>query len=204
VSFKTTKSLTDFANDAIDSEKFFAEHAASSITVNLIMIEAKEDGSVDLYHETEPTTSEKTTLDSLIASHDGQPFPKFRYLAPTKLVDNEINVTENTNWQDLGAIVTTLGGFISDVSKAWGRVVGDVKTDGSGAELRVIRESDGAVLMAAAHSVGDTSAAWVHAQFWVTQNQPADTDCFILQGRLNGATSFKVRYMSMSLLEKFA
>lgn len=203
MSFKTTKSLTDFANDAIDADKFFAEHAASSIAVKLIMIEVQDDGAVDLYHESEPTTSEKTTLDTLVASHDGQPTMKFRYLAPTKLVPGEVDVTENANWQDLGATVTTLGSFVSDASKAWGRVVGEVKADGSGAELRVIRESDGAVLMAAVHSVSDTAEAWVHVQFWVTQNQPTDTDCFILQARRNGATSFKVRYASMSLLERF-
>lgn len=203
MSFKTTKSLTDFANDALDPDKFFAEHAASSIAVKLVLIEVQEDGAVDLYHETEPTTSEKETLDSLVASHDGQPTPKFRYLAPTKLVNLEVDVTENANWQDLGATVTTLGSFVSDVSKAWGRVIGEAKADGSGAELRVIRESDGAVLMAASHGVGDTAGEWAHVQFWVTENQPADTDCFILQGRRNGATSFKVRYVSMSLLERF-
>ena len=151
------------------------------------------------------TAQEISTLDDTIAAcktSQGTIAASFRYLVPSKLIENTKDITEDETWENLGGVVTTLGSFMADVSKAWGRVIGQAKVSGSGAELRIIRDSDGTVLMAAAHSVEDTSGAWVNVQFWVNQNQPAATDCFILQGRLNGATSMQVRYFSMSLLEK--
>lgn len=154
---------------------------------------------------TQLTAEEITTLDSTIAAcktAQGTIAATFKYLVPSKLVENATDVTEDTGWQDLGGVTTTLGSFMADVSKAWGRVIGQVKASGSGAQVRVIRDSDGTILMAEPYSVPDTSGEWVTCQCWVNQNQPAGTDCFILQGRLNGATSMQIRYVSMSLLEK--
>ncbi len=153
----------------------------------------------------ELTAGEVTTLDSTIAAcktSQGTIAATFKYLVPSKLVENVTDVTEDTGWQDLGGVTTTLGSFVADVSKAWGRIIGQAKVSGSGAEMRVIRASDGTMLMAAVYSAGDTSGEWANTQFWVNHNQPATTDCFILQGRLHGATSMAVRYFSMSLLEK--
>lgn len=131
------------------------------------------------------------------------PLARFRYCSSSKVVENTKAVIEQT-WQSLGGTVTTVGAFIVDASKAWGRVIGQVKAVGDGAQLRLIRESDGLELTVAPIEISDTEGAWVNFKFWANQNQTAETDCFLLQGQLNGAVSMEVRYTSMSLLEKLA
>lgn len=203
MSYIIAKNLIDFANDVIHPEALIQEIGVNeNITTTLERIREKEDGSVELWFESEPSAGEKTEIDSVVAAHSGNPPLKFSYLVPTKLIENTKEITEDQNWQDLGGVVTTLGAFMADVSKAWGRVIGQIKSVGTGAQIRVIRESDGVLLMTAPYDVPNTENVWQHCQCWVNQNQPADTDCFILQGRLNGATSLHIRYVSMSLLEK--
>lgn len=202
MSFKTTKSLTDFPNDLLDTEKFFLEHQASEIETMLESIEIQENGSVDFYHEDEPSSGEKTVFDGLVNAHDGQPVSKFVYHVPSKILEGEVEITEDQDWQTIGGTVTTLSAFVKDASKGWGRIVGQVKASGNGGQVRVVRASDEASLMAAPYAVSDTEGAWANCQCWANQNQPADTDAFVVQARKNGAISLRIRWVSMSLLEK--
>ena len=77
-----------------------------------------------------------------------------------------------------------------------------MKVSGTGAKLQIIRDSDDAVCMAASYEHGDTGGEWEYAQFWANQNQPTGIDTFILQGKLDGATSFEIRFGTLSLMEK--
>lgn len=129
------------------------------------------------------------------------PLPVYKYHSSSKLVERALDVTEISSWEDLGGTVTTVGAFITDVTKAVGRVVGQVRTNGAGAKLQVVRESDG-LPVSQVQEIPDTEDSWTNVQFWATDNQTLQTDCFILQGQRNGVGSFQVRFFSISLLEK--
>jgi hypothetical protein len=200
VTWKKAYSISaDFSN-GVEHEKFLAELAASSIETEVERIR-EDENTFEIWFASEPTPGEKSTADSVVAAHDGLPPAKFLFHTSSKIVEGAKQVTEQ-DWEDLGGTVTTLTAFMPNTSKAWGRVVGQAKVSGSGAQLKVSRSSDGADITPAPHSIGDTSGEWANLQFWANQNQPENTDAFVLKGRLNGATSFEVRFVSMSLLEK--
>lgn len=205
MSYIISKNLTDFANDEVHPEALIQEiDANETITTTLERIREnirENNGTVELWFESEPGAGEKTEVDSVVASHQGTPPLKFHYHTSSTLIEDQKSVTEDEDWQDMGGVVTTLGSFMADASKAWGRIIGQVKVSGSGAQLVVHRSSDEAALGSVVE-LSDTAGEWVNVQFWANQNQPLATDRFYLCGRLNGATSVELRSFSMSLLEK--
>ena len=197
---------TDFPNGVVNVAKFKDEVLALELaTAALVRISANAAKDVcAVVFDGDLSAGDEAALVGSVAAHDGEDPTRFEYIAPTKLVEGILSVETDGDWSDLGGTVTTLGSFVCDVSCAWGRVVGQVRTSGAGAELRVIRESDGAVMQASPVVLADSAGTWVNVQFWANQNQPSGIDCFILQGRRNGATLLEVRYFSMSLLEKIS
>lgn len=145
------------------------------------------------------TTQNETDLGTAIAAHTG-PAEKLFFRATSMVVVEEKAITQDTTWQELGGVVSTIGAFVADLSKARGRIVGQVKTSGTAAQFRIVKENDTS-LLTTAHAPGDTSGAWTALQFSTDNDPVAGIQLYRLQGRLNGATSASVRYVSMSLLE---
>jgi hypothetical protein len=201
MSYIITKDLTDFANDVVHPEALIQEIGANETITTTLERVRENNGTVEMWFESEPSAGEETEVDSVVAAHQGTPPLKFHYHTSSTLIEDKKSITEDQDWQDMGGVVTTLGSFMSDASKAWGRIIGQAKVSGSGAELVVHRCSDETAL-GSVYQLSDTSGEWVNVQFWANQNQPAGTDRFCLCGRLNGATSVELRSFSMSLLEK--
>jgi hypothetical protein len=145
----------------------------------------------------------ETTLASVIAAHLGVK-TEVKFHASSKIVDEETAVLTSA-WSTIGGIVTNIGFFIPNLAAALGRVVGEYKAVGTGAQLRVIEVgADGTEveIMTPPKDLADTADVWTKTKFTCVNTPPRSGDStFRLEGRLNGATSASVRFLSMSLLE---
>jgi len=204
MSFRNRYSISeDFPNQKVSSEVLVATINTSDLSAEFDYLNVGDDGAdnCDIYTLIELSVEQKAILDGIIVAHSGTPPIKFEWKASSKMLGDAKTVIEDEVWQDLGGAVTNLAAFVPNVVNAWGRCVGQAKVSGSGAQIRIIRESDGEVCMAAPHDLPN-SGAWVIFQFWANTNQSTVPDRFVLQGRLNGATSMEVRDVAISILEK--
>jgi hypothetical protein len=195
---------TQFPNHKVNGSSLHNEVDSSDIVTVLEGINVnppESPGMCDIWFVDALSTEDETTLDGIVAAHQGDPPITLEFKASNKLIENIKDVTEDETWETVGGTVTTLAAFIPDVTKAWGRLIGQCMASGTGAQVRIIRDSDG-VVCGGPYEVADTSSAWADLQEWVNQNQPPNTDCYLLQARLNGATSLQMRYFTISLFEK--
>lgn len=194
--------LNDFPNQVVNDSALAQQIAGSGISTALNHIDTDEaDDTCDIWFDDALSVDDQLILDGVVAAHQGTPPLVFQFKASSKVLEGPKSVAAPADWEDLGGAVTNISFFVPDVSKAWGRFSGQVRTTGAGGKLRVVRESDRAVCTPVDINVPDTAGAWVIVSFWANQNQPPDPDRFILQGYLNGATSFEVRDYAVSLME---
>jgi hypothetical protein len=186
---------TAFPNQKANGASLKNEIIDSSIVTELEGINVNpfdHQGYCDIWFVDALTSPEEDALNAIIAAHQGNPPPELSFRASSCVKNGKATVTSDTEWEDIGGVVTTLSFFIPDVEHAWGRLSGQVKVTGSGAKLRVIRQSDGLVCTPADVVLSDTGGGWSIVSFWANQNQPAGPDRFILQGKLDGATSLEI------------
>lgn len=193
-----------FPNQKANGASLKAEIVDSAIVTSLEGINVnpfEHQGYCDIIFASALTGPEETALNGIVAAHQGNPPPELSFRASSCVKNGKATVTSDTEWEDIGGVVTTLSFFIPDVEHAWGRLSGQVKVAGPGAMLRVIRQSDGLACTPADIELSDTGGGWSIVSFWANQNQPEGPDRFILQGKLNGATSLEVEDYSISLME---
>lgn len=137
-----------------------------------------------------------------VASKELTRQPAVIFHAASTLAQSEKAITA-ADWEDLAGVITTPEFFMYDLTKALGRIVGDYQAAGSGVELRVVEQKagDADVVIAGPKVLVDSAGAWAMVSFSTTAAPRTGQNRFVLQGRLNGATSAKIRYTSMSLLE---
>lgn len=199
---------TDFPNDIFNEDALKQQVAADSgITTELSSIKSSEtvdengaptgNITVTFVFPTDLESGEQTALNALVAAHDGSPPTQVRFHASSTILHAEENVTES-DWATLGGVVTTPEFFCPSVACLKARIVGSYNTDGEGAELRVVE--DGTTVLGT-FELPNSSQAWAQMQ-WFTSNSPtAGTHEYTIEAKLNGATSAKIRFVSMSLLE---
>jgi hypothetical protein len=194
---------TAFPNGTVNSDSLKEEIAASGILTALVKIVTRGAyDACDIYFADILSAEDKTTLDGVVAAHQGDPPTQVVFKAPSNLLMDAKSVTEDQDWETMGGTVTTVASFVPDVNKAWGRLIGQCKVAGAGAQVRLIRQSNGAVC-GGPFDVGDSGGEWEYLQQWATQNQPPGIECFLLQARLNGATSMEMQYFLVSLFQKY-
>lgn len=135
---------TDFLNDTFNEDKLTQEIAANeTITTELDFITSTEDVdtgdvTVTFHFPTTLSAGEVTALDSLVAAHDGSPPTQVIWHASSVLTDQESSVSDTTpDWTELGGTVTTPDFFTDNPQNCKGRVVGLVKSNGTGGKLRL-------------------------------------------------------------------
>lgn len=198
---------TDFLNDTFNEDKLTQEIAANeTITTELDFITSTEDVdtgdvTVTFHFPTTLSAGEVTALDSLVAAHDGSPPTQVIWHASSVLTDQESSVSDTTpDWTELGGTVTTPDFFTDNPQNCKGRVVGLVKSNGTGGKLRL---KEGDATPSGGYDVPDTSGAWQEMQWFTPDNATAGTHSYILEGQLptSGATQLEVKYVAVSLLE---
>lgn len=150
------------------------------------------------------TAPQETTLDGVVAAHLGYEIT-MEMLATANVVGNALAVTSDPTFVDIGGITTNPLFFEPNVNLVFGLMTGQVKTVGTGAELVIDEHFDGqpdSPLNVPPFAVPDTQGEWVTIQF-PTNVAPANINqnrVFMLEGRRGGATSFEIRYSSLSLM----
>jgi len=144
------------------------------------------------------TAPEIVTLDGIVATVETSPSITLTFIAPSKVVDEPAALT--SQWTDLGGVRTSVGFFLTDANTAVGRIVGDCKSEGVGAKLRLVKSNDDTPI-SAEFLIPDTSGSW--AAFEFQTNAPPDlaSQVYKLQGNVGTATSAEVRFASLSLLQ---
>lgn len=203
---------TDFLNDVFNEDSLEAEVAADeSITTaldNVTSIEAIDENddptgnfTVTFHFPTDLSAEEQTALDALVAAHTGAPPVSVKWHASSVLTDHEKSATDTApDWTELGGAVTTPIFFTPNIAACKGRIVGQYKTNGTGAKLR-LREGDSTPT--APFDVPDSGGEWAEMQWYSSDAPTAGTHPYILEGQLpeSGATILSVKYVAVSLLE---
>jgi hypothetical protein len=195
---------TDFANDIFNEDQLQLEIAANeTITTELDHIgshENEETGviTVEFHFPTDLSGSEVTALDALVAAHQGNSPTVVNFLASSSLVGQIVEVTaSDPTWEEIGGAVTTPSFFTPNVAACKGRIVGEYRTQGTGAKLRVCEDG----VDSGQFEVPDSEGAWAKMQWFSTEAPTVGTHTYSLEGQRNGATSFEVKFTAISLLE---
>ncbi len=191
---------TDYPNGAVFLPTYKQDILDSSIATELSYL-AIDGDEAQVWFVDELSAGEYQALLDVNAAHTGVKSSVYGYRAPSNVLIGEKEITSATEWEEINGTITSLGAFCAGADKAWGRCVGGAKVEGEGAQLRLIRESDGAVCQDIPHEMDD-GGTWQFFQFWAYKNQAEGVDRYVLQGRKNGATSFFVRDIAVSILEK--
>jgi len=198
---------TDFLNDIFNEDSLkLAIAADENIETELSNIKSSENvdtGVITVTFEfpTDLSGDEQTALSALVAAHTGAPPTTIVFHASSVLTDAEASVTDqDPSWTALGGSVTTPNFFTPNLAYCTGRVVGEVKSNGTGGKLRV---KEGTATPSGGYNVPDTGGEWELMQ-WFTPDAPtAGTHKYTLEGQLpsSGATALAVRCVAISLLE---
>jgi len=195
---------TDFPNDVFNEDSLKAEIAANEgITTALSYIHASEDTetgltAVSFHFPTDLSQDEQTALDAVVAAHQGVPPIEVVFHASSSLVGQPVEVTApGGEWEEIGGAVTTPSFFTPNVAACKGRIVGEYKTQGSGAKLRICEDG----VDSGQFEVPDSGGVWTKMQWYSTTAPTVGTHSYTLEGQLNGASSFSVKFTAVSLLE---
>lgn len=190
--------ITDFLNDKMAPCSFIAEIEASAIGEKPAQVSVSDDGSQVTVEF--PSAINQSVLDAVVAAHAGDPLPQTpRFHASSKLVEQERDITQ-TDWEDVGGVVTNPWFFMLDALKAMGRVIGDVQSDGTVDGRVVLGDTPDVV---GTFQIADTSGAWARFSYTTDPgySYPTEETLFRLQMKRGTASAAKVRYTSLILLE---
>jgi predicted enzyme related to lactoylglutathione lyase len=157
------------------------------------------EGICSLHFDADLTAEQKTTLDGVVAAHQGYTIvPTF--LVSDKTIGSEVAITSATDWQILGGVVTNAA-FFCPVARCYGEVLGSATASGTGAEVRVV-EDNGQSSQVVAGPVAIPDGGWATLRFNSWGNLIRSGPCtYSIQARLNGAASASMRYTSISLFD---
>lgn len=202
MAYTYTLPITAFKNDRVVPSVFQLEIEAlelQSATIKAISTDEHDAGiDVNMIFDVEPDAADKAAVDTAALEHEGEIPTTYKYHATSSLVEAKAIIDE-ASWDYLASAVTTPNFFMSDLTKFVGRVIGAYKTVGAGAQLRVLEDSDAKVM--GIFDIPDSADAWAQMQFFSTEIPSPGTHEYILEGRLNGATSAEIRGTSMTILE---
>jgi hypothetical protein len=202
---------TDFPNDVFNEDSLKQEIAAKAeITTELVGITSHEDVETEIttvyfIFESGLSAGELTALDEVVAAHQGNPPTVVVFHASSKLTDQERETVDtDPGWTELGGAVTSPGFFVgydpARLAACKGRVVGEFKTNGTGAKLRL---HENGTEPSSDHELPDSGGEWAKMQ-WFSPDAPTEgTHLYKLEGQLpvSGATELWVKYVAVSLLE---
>ena len=195
-------------NNAVDPDSLVQEIVAAAITPAVFeYVEVQDDPpsfpgvpTIFCWFDVALTPSEKTVLDGVIAAHTGVQAPYVVFHASSKFVEGNAPITSTTAWETLGGVVFNPSFFVeTDISNVFGTAEGRNEATGAGAELRILE--DGVVITTVSYSVPDTGGVPANFEFYTDVPPTAGQHVYELQGRLNGAASASVTYVTLSVME---
>ena len=190
------------ANDAVDPTSLYSQiqgAALSSATFEYVSTDSDPTGSgvptIYVWFDSEPNSADRATLGGIIAAHTGVAAPRVTFHASSKFVESTAAISNDTDWEVLGGVVTSPSFFADDLDSIVGRCTGFCEVTGLGVELRVTE--NGATMLSSPHALSESGTF----QFDTDTPPSAGQNVYRLEARLNGATAASVSFVSMSLLE---
>lgn len=206
--FSYPKSIASSTNSKVAPDSYQTEIVAAALTPILFYVETKGDNCI-AYFDAELSGADQTTLTTTFDAHLGafekKPIVRFSGVA----IMDEVAITSNGSWQDLGYVVVqaALFALVADLHVC---IALEVKCDdGAAAELARLRlvDDDGStvtVLQTTPYNIADTATAWACLCFDAKDVAPVDDTVphrLRLEGDLSGSTSASVRRATVSLVE---
>lgn len=161
------------------------------------------DGYIDIASETALSSPEQATLAATVAAHAGvATFTPLCFRTMVQIIADEVAL--GSGWTDLGGVVLTPEFFVPTLANAVGQIQGDCKVQGTGAQLRLVEGSGGGERVITPNfALTNNSDVWTTFGAFSTNDEPSPgQQLYRLQGRLNGATSALVRFVTLMLLEQ--
>lgn len=150
------------------------------------------------------SAGEETTLDGLITAHIKNAANYISHGA-LSVCPGVGQLEAGATFKDIGGVLVKVDFAIPDLTKALGQANMIVEATGTGAELRLVERlgtnlSD-EVVIGAAQAIADSSGAFSVAVLNTSVLLRGGRNEYVLQGRLNGATSASIRSAVLLVLE---
>ncbi len=149
----------------------------------------------------------KSALDAVVTAHPGTRAVKHIHYSTAMVMIDEVAITDDATWQDLGAMVIVPSEFGTPANMHVHARLETKSVHGAGTpQLRIVDDSGAAVVELSTtpwHTIAD-GASWVIVAFQAVDAAPADSaapHCLRLEGRLNSGTSASIRRASLTLAE---
>lgn len=208
-----TRPVADTANDAVNVSVLQTQLAVAGVpaddgialdNVTSLGGGAYTGGQMMIMFSSTLSGGQIATVDATIAAHVGAPVPSYALRAETRVVGSEVAIV-SSGWADItesGVVLSPdLLGSLDDLV---GIVNGESKADGAGAEIRIVEDPGPSQrVISASIALPNTGAAWGFIPLSVTNDSfDPGRHTYMLQGRLNGATSASIRFVSLALAEE--
>jgi hypothetical protein len=198
--------ITATALDVVHVGVLQLQIEGAGVSQNPLYIDANSrpvaEGLIEVYFANDVSDADKAIVDAVVAAHQGKLELVFK-VASTLVPAAEVPVTDD-EWQILGGAVTNVAFFVPNLPQAIGRSQGVSKASGTTAGLRIVERNpvDGSEIVLAETVLPERAEM---KEFAFSSNVPprAGTMEYRLEGRLNGAASASVGFVSMTLLEAF-
>jgi hypothetical protein len=188
---------TDFPNAEVHGAKLKAEVAASSIAAVCCVSRAGD--FCDVTFDDALSAGDETTLNGLVAAHDGVKPKNFGYASSSKLVPLELNIPNDDAWHEVGGVTTTMGAFVSNPADALGKLIGEHKTTGANAQIRARYSSDDGLLISPV-TLPNSSGAWAVMDFNSDQAFRLNTETIIVEAKCPAGETLDFRFVTATLL----
>ncbi len=126
------------------------------------------------------------------------PYPEI--FITSALIQDPKSVTSDPSFEEIGGTVSNPSKVFPDLTSVRARVVGMVKSTGTGGELKLVEEdfTTPVDLNATPFAVPDTAGAWQTFSFDTDVQCRASRNLYCLMGRLNGATAIELKYVQVT------
>jgi len=169
---------------------------------NPALLGVSTDGQVSIDFEDALDAATKAVLDGVIAAHPGYDVVLKFHASSTVLPQTLLIGAVAPAWDKIGELFTSPYFFVANLAAAKGRAVGQAKTNGAGAVIRIVeQDAAGVDVVVGSFNVPNTAGAWQPAKFFTNVVPRAGDLNYRLEAQAPAGVVLEVRAFSLSLIE---
>lgn len=196
-----TYSKSSFPNGRVHAGRLHATITANA-GITQVLSGVTVNGECLITFQSPLTDAEKIVLDGIVAAHAGADTVVNFHASSTVLSESRLVVTLAPAWEVVGELFTNPSFFVSDLTRAKGRMVGQYKTSGPGAVLRIVeQDAAGVDVVVATFNALDTAGTWQAAKFFTSVVPRVGDLNYRFEAQAPAGVTLEVRAFSLSLLE---
>lgn len=196
--------MTDYVYPQVINPGKLHQEVAAAITAPPLLLGVSLAGSlVSLSFDGDLDAAQQADLDALVAAHNPAKPADRVLIAPSTLIRQPQEVTNQYEWQALAEVVSKPDFFAPDLTTVAGQILGRMFCVGGGAEVRLVEDVGGLGqqinVLSAVFIAPDTAGGWPVFGFFTSQPPAPGINVYELQGRRNSASDFKLKGVSLGL-----